>query len=464
MVELTLQQIVSACGGTFQGESDLLSHKVSHITIDSRQVQPGCLFVPIRGERFDGHQFIPSAYESGAVCALSERPLDTEHPYILVPSTLQAFQDIAAFYKSLFPISTIGITGSVGKTTTKEMISSVLSQQFDVLKSQGNLNNQTGVPLNIFRLERHHQAAVIEMGTNHFGEIRNLAKIVRPNYCFLTNIGEAHIEHLGSKDGILQAKSEMLEYMQEGGTVFINGDDPYLQKLQRSRQDVVAFGLTPSCQIYGTDLVSLGLEGTDFTLHLEGEQFSFHVPAPGKHMVYNALAAIGAGLALHMDMAAIQQGVASYAPLSGRMDIQKAQSITVLNDCYNANPGSMKASLDVLSYAAGRKVCILGDMFELGEKSQMYHQQIGAHAAQLGIDLILCVGSLAKEIAQGAQQEGSQQVHHFSTQQQLIDALPWLIQPGDTILVKASHGMALDQTVSYLLYQLTASSTEKATQ
>lgn len=454
MVELTLQQIVSACGGTFQGETSLLSQKISHITIDSRQVEPGCLFVPIRGERFDGHQFIPSAYESGVACALSERPLDTERPYILVPSTLQAFQDIAAYYKSLFSIPTIGITGSVGKTTTKEMISSVLSQNFDVLKSQGNLNNQTGVPLNIFRLEEHHQVAVIEMGTNHFGEIRSLAKMVRPNYCFLTNIGEAHIEHLGSKDGILQAKSEMLEYMPAGGTVFINGDDPYLQKLQRTRQDVVAFGLTPSCQIYGTDLVSHGLAGTDFTLHWEGEQFAFHIPAPGKHMVYNALAAIGAGLALHMDMPTIQQGVAQYTPLSGRMDIQKTEQITVLNDCYNANPGSMRASLDVLSYTAGRKVCILGDMLELGEKAQMYHQQIGTYAAKLGIDLILCVGRLAKEIAKGAKQGGSQQVEYFATQQQLIGALPSLIQQGDTILVKASHGMALDQTVSYLLHQL----------
>ena len=223
------------CGRLVNGDPAAEVHSVA---IDDRKVQPGDLFVPIKGERFDGHEFISRAFGAGAVATLTERELEGSQPYILVDSTLDAFQAIAEYYKSLFPIKTVGITGSVGKTTTKEMIWSVLSRQFRTLKSEGNLNNQTGVPLTVMRLDNTYQAAVIEMGTNHFGEIASLAKVVRPDFCVITNIGTAHIEHLKSREGILRAKTEMLAYMKEGGRVLVNGDDDKLITLKKSRRDV----------------------------------------------------------------------------------------------------------------------------------------------------------------------------------------------------------------------------------
>lgn len=449
MKEFSLEQAVQAVHGTFCGDSALLSRNIRGVVIDNRRVEPDFLFVPIKGERFDGHDFIPAAYEAGAVACITERPLETDHPYILVEDSLAAFQGLAEFYKSLFSVKTVGITGSVGKTTTKELIASVLSQKYDVLKSEGNLNNQTGVPLTVLRLEAHHDVAVVEMGTNHFGEIRSLAKIVRPELCFLTNIGEAHIEHLGSKEGILKAKSEMLEYMQPDGHVFINGDDPYLKTLRDTRTDVTAFGLGRENDIYAKEIHSRGLGGTDFVIHVPDAEFKVHVPSPGSHMIYNALAAAAAGLALGMASDEIAAGLAAYRTIAGRMCIEEKNGITVLNDVYNANPGSMRAALDVLAYAEGGRVCILGDMLELGEQAEQYHRELGRYAAK-NADRVLCVGALAKYICEEAHNAGAE-AEWFRTQDELLEKLGGFIHAGDAVLVKASRGMRLERTVEQLL-------------
>ncbi len=450
MKEFSVGQAAAACNGTYLGDKAQIAAPVRGVVIDNRKVEQGFLFVPIKGERFDGHDFIDSAYAGGAVCCISEKELATQKPYILVKDSLLAYQEIAEFYKSLFDVRTIAITGSVGKTTTKEMIAGVLGKRFCVLKSEGNLNNQTGVPQNLFRLEEEHEIAVIEMGTNHFGEIRSLAKMVRPDFCFLTNIGQAHIEHLGSKEGILKAKCEMLEYKSAGGKVFINGDDEYLKTLRMKRDDVTAFGLSPENDIYAQEICELGLEGTDFVACFGTERLAVHVPSPGRHMIYNALAAVAAGLAVGMEPTVIAQGIADYVPIAGRMCIEKGNAITVLNDVYNANPGSMKAAIDVLSYAKGRKVCVLGDMFELGEKAQQYHREVGEYAAERDIDMTLCVGSLAKDIFEGAVQHGAN-AHYFETQEQLLQSIAEYICREDTVLVKASRGMKLEKTVEFLL-------------
>lgn len=444
-----LKDAVSAVGGVYYGEEDALLKTVKGVVIDNRKVEDDFLFVPIRGERFDGHDFIPAAYDAGALACITQKALNTQQPYILVDDSSAAFRSLAEFYKTLFDVKTIGITGSVGKTTTKEMIAGVLSKSFNVLKTEGNLNNQTGVPLTVLRLEDDHDAAVVEMGTNHFGEIRNLSKIARPDLCFLTNIGEAHIEHLGSKDGILKAKSEMLEYMNENGRVFVNGDDPYLRKLKESRTDVTTFGLENNNDIYAKEIVNKGLDGTDFVACFCGRELFVHVPSPGIHMVYNALSAIAAGLALGMEPEAVAEGIAEYEPISGRMCIEKKNGITVLNDVYNANPGSVRAALDVLSYAAGRKVCVLGDMFELGENAAAYHYETGAYAAKKA-DLVVGVGTLAEQIFAGAQETGGD-ARWFKTQDELLEALDGIIKADDTVLVKASHGMHLEHTVDRLL-------------
>lgn len=445
MEKFDLGNIARACGGRLvNGEPKT---RVKNLVIDHRKAEEGFLFVPIRGERFDGHDFIEGAYAGGAVCVLTERELETEKPYILVESTLQGLQRIAEYYKSLFSVTTVGVTGSVGKTTTKEMLWSVLSQQFNTLKSQGNLNNQTGVPLTVMNLQEDTEAAVIEMGTNHFGEIRSLAKIVRPDICVITNIGTAHIEHLQSRDGILKAKAEMLEYMKQGGRVLVNGDDDKLITLKESREDVFTFGLGKHNDFYAQNIAPKGLEGTRFTALWQGGSMELFVPSPGEHMVYNGLCAVAVGLFMGMKPEQIQRGIERYAPISGRMLIERTDKLTILNDVYNANPASMKAAIDVLQYAQSRKVCILGDMFELGQHSAKYHREVGAYAAEKGIDLVICVGEFSQEAYQEALALGANARYFPDKEEQALYAL---IEKGDTVLVKGSRGMALEKVVEKL--------------
>ena len=450
MVPFTVKQTLAACGGKYFGDASALSHFVSGVTIDSRKVGPGFLFIPIRGERFDGHDFIQCVWDAGAVCCLSEKSLDTKKPYILVPSTIDAFQAIASFYRSLFPIPIVGISGSVGKTTTKELIASVLSQKFNVLKNEGNLNNQTGVPQTVFRLEECHQAAIIEMGMNHFGEIRNLSKIVRPKICVLTNIGEAHLEYLGSKEGILQAKSEMFEYMDLNGTIVVNGDDPLLSTITTHYPNVITYGFGNENHVQAKNCIDLGLSGAHFTASFDGKDTPIFMPSPGNHMILNSLAAMTVGMLMGVDESQIQAGICAFVPTAGRMHVIKTKDITILNDAYNANPTSMAASISIAANCAKRSVCILGDMFELGQDEVEYHKNIGSYAAEKGIDLILCVGELSKHIDAGAREKGGNTLY-FPDKESLLQALPTLIESEDTVLVKASHGMHLDTVVQWLV-------------
>ncbi len=449
MVPFKLRQALLACGGRFYGDEALLEREVPDITIDSRAVRPGFLFVPIKGDRFDGHDFITAARKSGALCCLSERPLDSG-PFILVDSSLAAFQSIAEYYRSLFAIPVVGITGSVGKTTTKELIAGVLEQKYSILKNEGNLNNQTGVPITVLRMEPRHEAAVIEMGTNHFGEIRNLSRIARPRVCVLTNIGEAHLEFLGSKEGILAAKSEMLEYMEPGGAVVINGDDEYLATLTDKYPGAVTYGLGENNRVRAKDTHDLGLEGTRFTACFDGTQMRLHVPSPGAHMVLNSLAALAVGRLLGVGEEQIKQGVESFAPAAGRMSVIDTGNIKIINDAYNANPTSMAASICVAAKAGGRSVCILGDMFELGENEREYHRETGRKAAEEGVDLIVCAGELSRHTYEGAKERGAN-APHFPDKESMLKALPDIIKKGDTVLVKASHGMRLETVAEWLI-------------
>ncbi len=449
MVSFTLKQALDAVGGRYFGDERTLDERVLGVTIDSRAVKPGFLYIPIKGERFDGHSFIPAARESGALCCLSENYPDPGKPTILVKSALAAFQALASFYRSLFDIPFVGITGSVGKTTTKELVAGVLMQKYNVLKNEGNLNNQTGVPITIMRLESFHEAAVIEMGTNHFGEIGSLSSIVRPKVCVLTNVGEAHLEHFGSKDGILKAKSEMFEYMEPGGTVIINGDDPLLATLLGCYPEAVTYGLGAHNRIRAKNITGMGLDGTRFTVVCGGAETELHVPSPGTHMVMNALAAFAAGRAMGVAKPLIQLGISSFEPSEGRMDMTETGGIRIINDAYNANPTSMKASICIAAKTPGRSVCVLGDMFELGENEAEYHKSVGKHAADEGAGLVLCVGNLARHIYEGAAEHGAKALY-FPDKEALLAALPDIIKSGDTVLVKASHGMHLETVAEWL--------------
>ena len=449
MIDFTLKQIAEITGGEYIGPAEMLNTKINGITIDSRAVSEGCLFVPIVGERFDGHNFIPSAVEKGAVASLAHKEGEWSCPIIRVQATDEAFRAIAGAYRARFDIPVIGVTGSVGKTTTKELIASVLSQRFDTLKNQGNLNNQTGVPLTLFRLAENHGAAVVEMGTNHHGEIASLSDIVRPTIGVITNIGESHIEYLGSRDGILREKSNVFKNIGTDGKAIVNGDDDKLCTLRGKMHNLVTYGFSVENDIRAEDVVDKGLEGSEFTAVYGDKSLRLTVPAPGRHMIMNAMCAMAVGLALGMSEDEIAAGVAAYVPAAGRMDIIKGERITILSDAYNASPTSMKGSIDIACRAEGRSVLILGDMLELGDNAPQYHYQVGQHAARAGANLVISVGELSREINRGAA-EGNVKTMHFANRDELTTKLSEIIHGGDTVLVKASHCMGLDNIAEYL--------------
>ena len=439
-------EIVSACGGAYCGDPALLNQTAGGIVIDSKQAQPGSLFIAIRGEKHDGHSFIPDAREKGASLVVSDQRLEQE-PYILVPDTLVAMHAIAKRYREMFTIPVIGLTGSAGKTSTKDMVAAALGVKYRVMKTQGNLNNETGAALTIFSLEEAHEVAVVELGTNHFGEIGRIAAFVQPDFCLFTNIGLAHIENFGSREGIFRGKTEMLPFMRAGGRVIANGDDDMLNQIPGA----LLYGLGESCHVRGTQIEDLLLDGMNFTANYAGEQCRMHVPALGLHSVCNALAAVSAGLLLGMRLEEIAAGIATYQPLSGRMNVHKLDRYTVIDDTYNANPTSMMAALDVLTKCGGRRVAILGDMREMGVTSPQLHEEVGRYAASLKIERVVCVGKDSIHLASGAHSIAPDAVKHFETQEDLLAALPQLIETGDVILVKASRGMHLEQTVLRLL-------------
>ena len=452
MKKITLREISKICNGHFFGNDDLLESSIKGITIDSRTVIEGFLFIPIKGERFDGHDFIDSVFEKNAICCLSEKMLDPKkYPFILVDSCFQAFKDIAEYYRGLFSVKVVAITGSVGKTTTKEMIASVLSQKYNVLKSQGNFNNEFGLPLTLFNLKEEHDVAILEMGMNNFGEISRLSKIARPDVCVITNIGVAHIENLKSRKGVFRAKSEIFEYMNKDAKVILNGDDDMLVTLKDSDLNPVFYGMSYANDTHAENVINMGLNGTSLEICLGKNRLSAHIPSPGKHMVYNALAAATVGNFMGLDNDQIKEGIESYVPISNRMNIKKVNGIILINDVYNSSPASVKAAIDVLCYSTDRKVCILGDMFELGENAPKYHYEIGKYAAQRKVDLIICAGEMAKHISDGASESNIiSEIVYFPTQELMIDQLSIFIKVGDSVLVKASRGMHFEKTIECL--------------
>lgn len=453
MKNLTLTNIAAACGGAYHGSAEDAQKEVSDIITDSRKAAPGVLFAAIRGERADGHAFVEQVFQKGALCALVERePADAAGAYILVESTLKALMDIAEFYRQQLNVKVVGVTGSVGKTSTKEMIAAVLSEKYRVLKTLGNFNNELGLPLTVFRLREEDEVAVLEMGINHFGEMHRLSKIARPDICVITNIGTCHLEFLGDRDGVLRAKSEIFDFLLPDGTVVLNGDDDKLSALEQVKGiRPVFFGLGGSCAVRASDIESAGLRGVGCTICDEQGSFSVTIPIPGEHMVRNALAATAVGLALGMEHDEIRRGIEKLKPLSGRFHIIEENGITVVDDCYNANPASMEASLKVLGQAPGRRVAILGDMGELGERERELHEQVGRVEGSQNIQLGICVGPLSHYLAKAAQKENpDMEIIVTDTVEEALEGLPRWIQKGDTVLVKASHFMHFERIVEAL--------------
>ena len=455
MKNMSLQKIAAACGGTYCGSADLSDREVSSVVIDSRKAEKDSLFVAIKGARVDGHSFIPQVMEKGALCAVSEQDLgDVPYPYIKVGSCEQALKDIAEHYRRSLDIRVVGISGSVGKTSTKEMIASVLGQKFNVLKTEGNFNNEIGLPLTVFNIREEHEIAVLEMGISHFGEMTRLAKIARPDICVITNIGVAHIESLGSRDGILKAKTEMFKYMNPEGTIILNGDDDKLRGfVPENGVSPVYFGLDPSCPYHAEKTENKGLRGTDAEFVTPDSRFRAHISIPGGHMVYNALAGIAVGTALGMTPEEMARGIEALVPIAGRNNLIETKRWSIIDDCYNANPASMKSSLDVLACADTRTVAILGDMFELGASEKEMHYEVGAYAAEKGISVLICIGGLSAETARGAREAAdgaAMEILHYSTKEDFFKEMNDVLKKDDTILVKASHGMEFTEIVNFL--------------
>ena len=453
MKNLTLENITQVCSGTYYGPAGKLQEEVSSIITDSRKADKGCLFVPIVGERVDAHKFIPQVMAAGALATLSERVLEqADFPYIVVESSLQAVKDIAEFYLKQLEIPVVGITGSVGKTSTKEVIASVLSQKYRTLKTQGNFNNELGLPLTVFRLRDEDEMAVLEMGISDFGEMTRLARIARPDTCVITNIGTCHLENLGDRDGVLKAKTEIFKFLKPNGHIVLNGDDDKLFTVKEHEGIApVFFGMSQGCQVYGDEIVSRGLKGMTCTIHMGEDSFKVDIPMPGRHMVYNALAAAAVGRIYGLTDEQIKAGIESLEPISGRFRMIDTEKFLIVDDCYNANPMSMKASLDVLQDGAGRRVAVLGDMGELGTDEVQLHEGVGEHAGKCDIDVLICTGKLCKSMAEKAiQTNPNLKVVYEPDRESLLEHLEGYVQQGDTILVKASHFMKFEEVVEKL--------------
>ncbi len=453
MQPMTIPEIAAAVGGVWldpREESPL----ITAVCTDSRAITPGCLFLPWVGERFDGHDFIDSALDAGAAgcfCARLPETLRPDKCYIQVQDTRLALGDLASAYREKFPIPFIQVTGSVGKTTTKEMLSAVLGAKIRVLKTPENFNNDIGTPLTLLGLGPEHQAAVIETGMNHFGEIEYLGRMVRPDIAVISNIGDAHIEFLGSREGILQAKCEIFDHLREGGLAVLNGDDPLLNTVEPPFR-TVRCGHSEHCGARITDLLDRGVEGITCTVVTEQDAYPLAIPAPGEHMAYSAAIAVAVGEELGLSREEIVRGAAAYTPSGSRMRVVRLpQDRILLDDCYNANPQSVTAALEVLAKTAcERRVAVLGDMGELGELTGQAHYNVGALAAMLGIDFVAAIGEKAARIADGASDNGGE-VYHFATKEEALAELHQQLQSGTAMLVKASHAMHFDVLVEQLL-------------
>ena len=454
MKNLTPENIAKACGGTMVNCENILGREVTAVTTDSRKVTAGCLYIPMKGAKFNGHDFIPQVMESGALLSLTEKDEAAEgYPYIKVKRTDIAIQRIAEFYRVELGIPVVGITGSVGKTSTKEMIAAVLSQKYNVLKTAGNFNNNLGLPLTIFRITEEHEIAVLEMGISHFGEMTDLARTARPNTMVITNIGTCHLEFLKDRDGVFEAKTECFEYVDfENGTVVLNGDDDKLCRVDQVHgRAPIFYGMDPGMRVYAENIQPLGLKGTACTINIDDRYFDVTVPIPGRHMVMNALAGAAVGSLYGLTDEEIKAGIESLETLGGRFNIVETGKYTIIDDCYNANPMSMKASLGVLNDVEERCVAILGDMGELGENEAALHREVGEYAGEQNIDEYIVVGELSKNIAEAIREvKPEADLHTFETVEELIPALDSLLKEGDIVLVKASHFMGFDRIVDAL--------------
>lgn len=450
--------IAKATGGKLlYGDSGSL---VSGVSIDSRSVASGMVFFALKGERADGHDYIPEAVKAGCTAIVVERE-DTikvelgasRVPAIIkVPDSEKALQDLAAWYLTLFNLYKIGVTGSTGKTTTKEMLHCILSEKYKTVCNKGNFNNLIGLPLSVFEVDRTTEAAVFEMGMDMPEEIHRLAEIVRPDVAVITNIGISHLARLGSRDNIFKAKMEICDFMNKDNILVINGDNDLLSTIPIDRTyRVLKIGSKDDADICICNTKDMGEKGISFRLSKGEEYADFKIGAPGLHNSMNAALAVGAALCIGIDMDKAVTGLGNFTNTDKRLHIISARGMKIIDDTYNASPDSMRVALDVLAGIKSlRKIAILGDMFELGEEEEKYHREVGDYASQKGIDVIISVGKNAEQISIAAKESGTQ-AFHFESKDMLINVMSQWVRKGDAILIKGSRGMAMDEIAKQLM-------------
>lgn len=450
MISFDCVELAEAVAGKLLwGEPDVTFFGV---TTDSRKVTKASLFIPLIGEKFDGHDYIEQCFKAGASVCLTSKPIPEVAgcSAVLVDDTAKALRDLAAWHRKKFVIPVVGITGSVGKTSTKDMVSCVLSQKYSVLKTQGNFNNEIGLPLTVLNIDSSHETAVIEMGMSGFGEISRLTSIARPDIAIITNIGVSHIEKLGSQEGILKAKLEILEGLHKDGLVVLNGDDPLLKPLKGKLPfRTVLYGMHRGSDYTASNYQTMGEQGTSFEITVNETLYNVEIPVPGIHNVYNALAAIAAGIEMKIPMEIIIDGIKQFSPGNMRQSIINHNGIKIINDAYNASPQSMQAAINVLEEisSGSRSIAVLGDMFEMGDMSKDLHYSVGEFIKNKKINYIITVGQDSGMISQAVADSGNGEIklRHFESNKEALKYILGIVMPGDYILIKGSRGMKMEE-------------------
>lgn len=441
MEKLKLSEIAKACKGTYNNDCE-----INGVCIDTRKITKGCLFICIKGERFDAHQFAREALEKGAAAVMIHRNIEVDGNYVMVEDTSKALLALGGYYRSKFDLRLVGLTGSVGKTTTKEFLYLVLSEKYNTIKTQGNLNNEIGLPQMLFQIDAGTEAAVIEMGMNHFGEIHKLSLAAKPTMALITNIGTSHIENLGSREGILKAKLEILDGLEKGSTVILNGDNDLLSGVKNDAYNIVFFGVDNG-DFRAENIIQTENE-TSFEISYYGKKQKIVIPTIGIHNVYNALAAFTVGYFLDIAPDLCAAGLNQYVPEGMRQKCVSRNGVTFIEDCYNASPDSMKAAISTLSNIKGnKKIAVLSDMLELGSYAETAHKEIGRTVAQSNIDYLLTVGEMSHFTAAAAEESGMKNVFHFNSKEELTEKLLEILENGDAVVFKASRGMKLEDVI-----------------
>ena len=454
MVEFTLEQVVNIVKGKVLKEK---SKRFKAVLTDTRKVTPESLFIALAGENFDGHDFCLQAIENGATGLIVSREYSSMElnqlnaTIIKVEDTLMAYQKIANAHRKHFNIPVIAITGSNGKTTTKDITAAILGAKWNVLKTQANYNNEIGLPLTLLQLDEKHDAAVVEMGMRGFGQIEQLAKIAEPTIGIITNVGETHMELLGSVENIAKAKSELIDSIPSSGVVVLNYDNPYVKNMvEKVKGKVITFGLDKNADICATNIICNDLNSSFDCIYL-GKTYKLQLPMLGKHNIYNALAAIAVGVYLGLTINEVQQGLNDLSVTKMRLEISQMGAYKIINDAYNASPASMQAAIETLSEITdNRKIAVLGDMLELGDIAIEAHRNVGKSLAEKKVDIVITLGHLGKEIANAAKENGIEQVYACNSHEEAARILKNVLAESDTILFKGSRGMKMEKIIDFM--------------